>query len=57
MTDEVASESISLPIWSHMDDATVGGICESIERARAYAKEVREALTSRQREMGHSASP
>jgi hypothetical protein len=37
----VARKSLSLPIWSHMDKATVEGICIAIERIHAYADEVR----------------
>jgi dTDP-4-amino-4,6-dideoxygalactose transaminase len=41
VTDDVARKSLSLPIWSHMDKATVEGICIAIERIHAYADEVR----------------
>ena len=41
VTDWVASRSLSLPVYSHMDQATVDGICIAIERIHAYADEVR----------------
>ncbi len=44
VTNWVAPRSLSLPIYSHMDEATVGDICTAIERIHAYADEIREAL-------------
>jgi len=44
VTDSIAPRSLSLPIWSHMDEATVDGICTAIERIHAYADEVKAAL-------------
>ena len=44
ITDDVAHKSLSLPIWSHMDEQTVEGICRAIERIHQYAPEVRLAL-------------
>jgi dTDP-4-amino-4,6-dideoxygalactose transaminase len=45
VTDDIAPRSLSLPIWSHMDEATVDGICRAIERIHRYATDVRHALT------------
>ena len=44
VTESVAPRSISLPIWSHMDETTVDGICTAIERIHAYADEVKATL-------------
>jgi len=44
VTDSIAPRSLSLPIWSHMDEATVDGICTAIERIHTYADEVKAAL-------------
>jgi len=44
VTDDVASKSLSLPIWSHMDEGVIDGICRAIERIHAHAVEVRAAL-------------
>jgi dTDP-4-amino-4,6-dideoxygalactose transaminase len=44
VTDHIAPRSLSLPIWSHMDEATVEGICTAIERIHIYADEVKAAL-------------
>jgi len=44
VTDWVAPRSLSLPVYSHMDEATVGGICTAIQRIHAYADEVRAVL-------------
>lgn len=40
VTNWVAPCSLSLPVYSHMDEATVDGICTAIERVHAYADEV-----------------
>jgi dTDP-4-amino-4,6-dideoxygalactose transaminase len=44
ITDRIAPRSLSLPIWSHMDEATVEGICTAIERIHIYADEVKATL-------------
>lgn len=44
VTNWVAPRSLSLPIYSHMDEATVDGICTAIERIHAYADEVSTTL-------------
>ena len=44
MTNWAAPRSLSLPVYSQMDEATVDGICTAIERIYAYADEVRAAL-------------
>jgi dTDP-4-amino-4,6-dideoxygalactose transaminase len=44
VTNWVAPRSLSLPVYSHMDHATVDGICRAIERIHAYADEIRAAL-------------
>jgi dTDP-4-amino-4,6-dideoxygalactose transaminase len=36
-TDWLAARSLSLPIWSHMEEAIVLGICQAIERLHAFA--------------------
>jgi hypothetical protein len=41
VTDAVAAESLSLPLWAQMDDATVNGICSAIERTQAHAAAIR----------------
>lgn len=46
VTEWVASRSLSLPIYSHMDEATGVRICQAIERIHKYADEVRAALTA-----------
>jgi len=47
VTDWVAPRSLSLPAYSHMDEATVDGICRAVERIRAHADELKAALTSK----------
>jgi dTDP-4-amino-4,6-dideoxygalactose transaminase len=44
VTNWVAPRSLSLPVYSHMDKATVDGICTAIERIHVYADEVRAVL-------------
>ena len=44
VTNWVAPRSLSLPVYSHMDEAMVGGICAAIERIHTYADEVRVVL-------------
>lgn len=46
VTEVVAPRSLSLPIYSHMDTATVDGICYAIERIYAHADAVRASLTN-----------
>ena len=36
-TNLLAARSLSLPIWSHMEEAIVLGICQAIERLHAFA--------------------
>lgn len=43
-TDKVSPQSLSLPIWSLMDDETVLGICHAIWRINEFASEVTIAL-------------
>jgi dTDP-4-amino-4,6-dideoxygalactose transaminase len=43
-TNWLAEVSISLPIWSRMDDDVVVGICRAIQQIQEHAGEVREAL-------------
>lgn len=47
VTESLAPKSISLPIYSHMDDETVEGICDAIERIQKYATEVKRMLSKR----------
>ncbi|HEC34978.1 MAG TPA: DegT/DnrJ/EryC1/StrS family aminotransferase [Anaerolineae bacterium] len=49
VTNWVAPRSLSLPVYSHMDEATVDGICTAIERVHAYAEEVSAILTANDR--------
>lgn len=44
VTNWVSPRSLSLPVYSHMDEATVDGICTAIERIHVYANGVRAAL-------------
>ena len=44
VTNWAASHSLSLPVYSHMDEATVDGICTAIERIHACADEVSATL-------------
>lgn len=44
VTNWMAPRSLSLPVYSHMDEATVDGICTAIERIHAYAEQVRAVL-------------
>lgn len=44
VTEQVAAQSLSLPIWSHMDLETVDRICAAMVRIHNHADEVREAL-------------
>jgi dTDP-4-amino-4,6-dideoxygalactose transaminase len=43
-TELLAARSLSLPIWSHMDDGIVAGICRAVTRIAAHAAQVAEAL-------------
>lgn len=38
VTDQVARQSLSLPIWSHMDQDTVAGICRAVERIHHFVE-------------------
>jgi dTDP-4-amino-4,6-dideoxygalactose transaminase len=44
VTERVAGQSLSLPIWSHMDLETVERICGAMARLHAHAEAVREAV-------------
>lgn len=44
VTERVAGQSLSLPIWSHMTLDTVERICAAMVRLHAHADEVRKAL-------------
>ncbi|MGB9898518.1 MAG: DegT/DnrJ/EryC1/StrS family aminotransferase [Anaerolineae bacterium] len=48
VTEWVAPRSLSLPIYSHMDEAIADGICYAIERIYAHADAVRAALVAHQ---------
>jgi dTDP-4-amino-4,6-dideoxygalactose transaminase len=39
-TERLAATSLSLPIWSHMDDATAEGICRAVRRIHRSADEI-----------------
>jgi dTDP-4-amino-4,6-dideoxygalactose transaminase len=53
-TNWLASRSLSLPLWSHMDDETALGICRAVRRICEYAPDVRQALLG---EAIHNAYP
>ena len=40
ITDRVSAQSLSLPIYSHMDEETVDGIYAAVERVHRYADEI-----------------
>jgi dTDP-4-amino-4,6-dideoxygalactose transaminase len=44
VTERVAAQSLSLPIWSHMPLETVDRICAAMVRIHTHADEVRGAL-------------
>jgi dTDP-4-amino-4,6-dideoxygalactose transaminase len=46
-TELLASRVLSLPIWSHMEEAVVAGICSAIEKAHEFAVEIKTALKDR----------
>lgn len=46
VTEWVAPRSLSLPIYSHMDEGTVDGICYAIERIHTHVDAVRARLSS-----------
>src|SRR5215510_8901621 len=39
-TNRLAARSLSLPIWSHMEDAVALGICRAIQRIHTFAGQV-----------------
>ncbi len=43
-TNRLAATSLSLPLWSHMEDAIVRQICHAIQRIQAHADGVAKAL-------------
>ena len=43
-TEVLATRSLSLPMWSHMDDDIALGICRAVKRIQASAGEIRMAL-------------
>jgi dTDP-4-amino-4,6-dideoxygalactose transaminase len=45
-TDRLAGRSLSIPIWSHMDDETAQGVCRAIARVHAFAGDIVTALAS-----------
>lgn len=51
VTDLVAAQSISLPIWGQMDEATIDGIAEAITRVHVFAGPIRDALASGARQV------
>jgi dTDP-4-amino-4,6-dideoxygalactose transaminase len=46
-TNVLAARSLSLPLWSHMEEAMVLRICYAIQGIHAYAEDVRNALALR----------
>ncbi len=40
VTEVVAASTITIPIYSHMDDQTVDRVCAAVERAHAHAAEI-----------------
>jgi dTDP-4-amino-4,6-dideoxygalactose transaminase len=45
-TDRLADRSLSIPIWSHMEDETAHGVCRAVARVHAFAKDIVTALAS-----------
>jgi dTDP-4-amino-4,6-dideoxygalactose transaminase len=43
-TELLASTILSLPIWSHMEDAAVFGVCSAVERAYESADSIKHAF-------------
>ncbi len=43
-TERLAERSLSIPIWSHMDDATARGVCRAIGRVHEFAKDIVTAI-------------
>lgn len=44
-TEMLAARSLSLPVWSHMDDATVKSIARAVQRIHDHAEQVQVALS------------
>jgi len=44
VTEAIARKTITIPIYSHMDDATVDGVCCAVERSHHYGSSIRAAL-------------
>jgi dTDP-4-amino-4,6-dideoxygalactose transaminase len=40
VTEAIARTTITIPIYSHMDDVTVDGVCTAVERAHVHAAEI-----------------
>jgi dTDP-4-amino-4,6-dideoxygalactose transaminase len=47
-TEWLASHSLSLPMWSRMEEEVVQGICDAFTRAHTHAGEIREHLVASQ---------
>jgi dTDP-4-amino-4,6-dideoxygalactose transaminase len=43
-TDRLGDRSLSIPIWSHMDEETAKGVCRAIGRVHDFAKDIVTAL-------------
>jgi dTDP-4-amino-4,6-dideoxygalactose transaminase len=43
-TDMLADNSLSLPIWSRMEESTALGICESVQRIQRHAQAIRSQI-------------
>ncbi len=43
-TNRLAASSLSLPLWSHMEDDVARNICRAIQRIQAHAEDVAKAL-------------
>lgn len=46
-TELLASRVLDLPMWSHMEEGVVAGVCSAIEKAHEFAADIRAALKGR----------
>ncbi len=44
VTERLAAQVVSLPIWSHMDDETADRVCAAFERIHLHAAEIRSTV-------------
>ena len=43
-TERLAERILSIPVWSHMDEATARGVCQAIGRVHDFAKDIVTAI-------------